>query len=111
MAGPKRAPGRGKPGSGRVAPGILGKSAVGRGQAVGQGPPTARGATPGAKGPRGGGKPAAPPKPKVVPAAVPAWVKKYAKGIDITTQFRTAQNQLFDWRTVAGAHEFTFRKG
>jgi GH25 family lysozyme M1 (1,4-beta-N-acetylmuramidase) len=36
----------------------------------------------------------------------PGWMNGYAKGLDVTTQFRDAQNPLFNWDAVVAAEQF-----
>jgi GH25 family lysozyme M1 (1,4-beta-N-acetylmuramidase) len=93
--------------SGRLTTGILGKSAATRKKPVGKGPPGARAALPGPI-PAGSARKAGQKRSQVL-VAVPAWMNGKAKGLDLTTQFRTVKNPTFDWQAVADANEFVIQ--
>jgi GH25 family lysozyme M1 (1,4-beta-N-acetylmuramidase) len=106
MAGAeKQRAGRGKPTTGRSKADVHGKSPAGLISRPAKGSPAARGATPGPK-PPAGTKPAA----GVTPVPAPAWLRQFAKGIDITPSFQ-GQEIHINWKKVADAQDFSFRKG
>jgi GH25 family lysozyme M1 (1,4-beta-N-acetylmuramidase) len=43
---------------------------------------------------------------KAVAPLAPAWMNGFAKGLDVTTQFRDAAHPLFDWDAVLRADQF-----
>jgi GH25 family lysozyme M1 (1,4-beta-N-acetylmuramidase) len=97
--------------AGRTGSNILGKSPVRLPSATGKRPPpSARQAATGSHPASmpAGRRPA--PAKKAAPAA-PAWMASFAKGLDVTTQFRNPKSPLFDWDAVTAAEEITIPGG
>lgn len=90
--------------AGRQSTGILGKSRAVPAPRVAA-PPAAR------RAPAGPAAPTRKAGPRAVAPLAPVWMNGFAKGIDVTTQFRDATHPVFDWDAVVGATEFKIPGG